>query len=482
MGNKQTSNKTKFKVDENENENLANKENVRESHKKESSITSTPTGEENKEESISSESLSAEIKEAVADALNGGKSSTSTSMKEVSMLDSSMTKSCEPLKKSPLTSSDNKHTKRVDKIVYSMEMLRSFKHRVMQGALNDLKSDGKEKFFKTRYVPTHKKQVAFAVDETVCGLVIGKGGVNVKKLEKTFDVEIIVNAKKSETATKRIVTIIGTKAENIEKARQSLDYQQVFIPILGLHQKKLVAQNSEDKFQKWRTESGVVRIEFETELENYDPTTYVQNQNAHYNQMQSSYGYKLSNRELIRQKKEESNEMHSGFLRLVGTKESVVRGQKMIEDELDRVNKLKQAEVVKESEVRVHNVETNYSRQAAQQNSYNSYAARAKGAGYYKQGMSQQVDTQSAIYQLWQQQQQQQSFYPNYNSYNPYRNNNYMHDGNMPMQSQRNVNYGSSRRRSLKYSRTQKSLDDMLLDGKLSVDEYALKMSRRSQR
>lgn len=441
-------------------------------------------------ESAYSGKLTREVKDAVAEALSH--SNTISTEQSLMSSGSGSSKCASAENQAALAnnisreSSMDMRKKKEGVLMYSPAKLRSLKLKVMQGTLRDLQVGTSSKKNDKQFGVVPKKQVAFAVDETVCGLVIGKGGVNVKKLEKTFDVEIIVNAKKSETATKRIVTILGVNHNNIEKARRALDYQQVFIPILGIHQKKLIAQQSEDKFQKWRMDSGVVRIEFETELENYDPSTYQKNQNQNFNPVNFP-SYKQSSRDLIRQKKEESNDLHSGFLRLVGTKESVVRGQKMIEEELDRVNKASgvtpaATQNPREEEVRVHNVETNYSRVAA--HGLHNPSLRQKG-GYYRQP---DMQNPSAIYQLWQQQQQQVQSYP-YSGYgyNPYRN----YSPYVPPQTgYSNSNsqnfyrgYGSSsRRRSLKYSRAQKSLDDMLLGGKLSVDEYASKLSKHSSK
>eukprot|EP00924_Labyrinthula_sp_SR-Ha-C_P007064 snap_masked-scaffold_8-processed-gene-8.20-mRNA-1 protein AED:1.00 eAED:1.00 QI:0/-1/0/0/-1/1/1/0/717 len=271
-----------------------------------------------------------------------------------------------------------------------------------------------------------RKQVAFAVDETVCGLVIGKGGVNVKKLEKMLGVEIIVNAKKDENATKRIVTILGTNPAAIQRARDELDFQQVFIPVLGPYQMRLVAKASQDKFQKWRVESGCTRVEFEHTLDDYDPQKH--SNITHHDAVEMlDIGY--STRQKIQLKKQEATNNHNGFLRLVGTKEAVKKGQIFIENELDRANKIgmfdpkTKKEEVENTNFSVMNMDTNYSRNAhfKSQNRGIGYGVPHQGMAYEPHHVYEQKKynltngqpyanntTGTVVYQLWKQQQELQ--------------------------------------------------------------------------
>lgn len=430
---------------------------------------------------------------------------------------------------------------------------------------------------------TLRKQVAFAVEETVCGLVIGKGGVNVKKLEKTLGVEIIVNAKKDEKATKRIVTILGTNPVAIQRARDELDFQQVFIPVLGPYQMKLVARASQDKFQKWRIESGCTRIEFEHSLEDYDPEKF-SGQPSTFNgyhdieTMEPLY----STRQKIQLKKQEATENHNGFLRLVGTRVSVKKAQVFIENELDRANKIgmfdpkTKKEEVENTSYNVMNMDSNYSRNAHLKPPHtlpgSAYGSLGVGR-MYEPGSTQynhqkyQVagpagmnhSTNTMVYQLWKQQQELQkiahdtrtslahlnmnlypsNYRPGYNAMDApahvqqidhqsnVRGNvssttnyaqNYGHyypsgqkpttmradaQAHVPMNQKEYIpqpgqqyqysGQGRGRFRVVEPRKTtqqrsqentrppefQRNLDDMLLEGKLSVDEYAIKLAKR---
>ena len=60
------------------------------------------------------------------------------------------------------------------------------------------------------------KLVAFTVDESVCGYMVGTNGSNIRNIEKQFGVEISLDPQVSDTG-KRIVTIRGPDAQSVQR-------------------------------------------------------------------------------------------------------------------------------------------------------------------------------------------------------------------------------------------------------------------------
>lgn len=72
-------------------------------------------------------------------------------------------------------------------------------------------------------------QEEFTTEESLVGKLIGKGGENLKKVQKKYDVKISVVETSNED--KRLVKILGEDAENVKKAREEIEYVQEQIPV-----------------------------------------------------------------------------------------------------------------------------------------------------------------------------------------------------------------------------------------------------------
>mmetsp|Transcript_18857 Transcript_18857/g.23988 ORF Transcript_18857/g.23988 Transcript_18857/m.23988 type:complete len:467 (-) Transcript_18857:30-1430(-) len=149
------------------------------------------------------------------------------------------------------------------------------------------------------------KSVAFIVDESVCGYMIGQKGNNIRKVEKKLGVQISVNSQGSD---KRVVTIFGPDAQTVQQARELVEFEEVFVPVLEAHL-RVVEDAKAHKFAEWRNQSGCTRMEYEKVNENQRQTKNIRR-----------------NMEGI---------IASGFVRIVGTKPAVKLARDLLEAQLD---------------------------------------------------------------------------------------------------------------------------------------------------
>lgn len=61
------------------------------------------------------------------------------------------------------------------------------------------------------------------VDNNLVRLVIGKGGSNIKELEKRYGVRIIVDKDEKERSNKKKITVIGPNQDTVEEARDEVN-------------------------------------------------------------------------------------------------------------------------------------------------------------------------------------------------------------------------------------------------------------------
>mmetsp|Transcript_18142 Transcript_18142/g.23720 ORF Transcript_18142/g.23720 Transcript_18142/m.23720 type:complete len:451 (-) Transcript_18142:267-1619(-) len=178
-----------------------------------------------------------------------------------------------------------------------------------------LENEGDERFGKT---------VSFTVDESLCGYIIGQRGSNIRGVEKKLNVRIRVNQQKNELG-KRVIMISGPNGKVLQQARRLIEFEQAFVPVAE-SQVKIIEVAEESKFSDWRKQCGCTRIEYE-ELDNIKP----------------GYGRKTSSKG----KFEESVPL--GFVKIVGTKEAVELGKNLIEAQMRYAERLHQEKDVGEN-------------------------------------------------------------------------------------------------------------------------------------
>merc|ERR1719235_2453272 len=109
----------------------------------------------------------------------------------------------------------------------------------------------------------------FNVDEEVVGLVIGKGGENLRRVEEKHKVEITVEKTENATSDKRRVKIVGDSKDAVQAAREEVEYVRDYFEVDKI-QFEVVFGRNRRTLEEIREKSGAIRLRYETERGHVD--------------------------------------------------------------------------------------------------------------------------------------------------------------------------------------------------------------------
>jgi hypothetical protein len=105
----------------------------------------------------------------------------------------------------------------------------------------------------------------FDVDEDIVGLVIGKSGERLRRVQDQYGVEIQVERQEErrgkQNSTKRRVKILGDDKQNVEKAREEIEYQKEYWTIEP-DQTGWVLGKRKQNLMDFQTKTGILRLRY----------------------------------------------------------------------------------------------------------------------------------------------------------------------------------------------------------------------------
>merc|ERR1719261_1116513 len=109
----------------------------------------------------------------------------------------------------------------------------------------------------------------FTVDEEVVGLVIGKGGESLRRVEEKHNVEITVEKTENATSDKRRVKIVGETKEAVEGAREEVEYVRDQFEVDKLTFDVVFGRNRRI-FEEIREKNGAIRLRYDADRGHVD--------------------------------------------------------------------------------------------------------------------------------------------------------------------------------------------------------------------